>query len=157
MRIPDTVAHHLHAKEVPFTLVRHRPTRSSTATAHAAHIPERKLAKAIVLEDGRDYCLAVLPATHKIDWRALTIMLHHPYRLVDEEDLPLLFRDCATGAVPAVGEPYGLSTIVESELADQDDLYLEGGDHEHLLHVDHDAFRQLIGRSITGHFSHVMA
>lgn len=157
MRIPDTVAHHLHAKEVPFTLVRHEPTQTSSATAHAAHIPERKLAKAIVLEDGRDYCLAVLPATHQIDWKAIGSMLHGPVRLVDESDLPMIFRDCRFGAVPPVGEPYGMSTVVESELAEEDDLYLEGGDHEHLLHVDREGFRQLIGRSMTGHFSRVTA
>lgn len=157
MRIPDTVAHHLHAKAVPFTLVSHKRTHESRGTAFAAHIPEHKLAKAVVLEDGKDYCLAVLPANHHIDWPALRAMFHGPVRLVDEEDLPMIFRDCTLGAVPPVGEPYGITTVVERDLAAEEDLYLESGDHEHLLHVDRDGFRQLVGHSRTGHFSRITA
>jgi len=154
MSIPDTVTNFLHAQQVPFELLRHVPTRHSMETAHSAHVPGRKLAKGVMLEDGAEYLLAVIPATNRIDWVALGSMLRRPVYMVEESDLSLLLRDCRIGAIPPLGEAYGISTIVDSDLVDEDDLYLEGGDHEHLLHVDHQSFQRLIGRAKTGHFSY---
>ena len=107
-----------------------------------------------MLEDGAEYLLAVIPATNRIDWVALGSMLRRPVYMVEESDLSLLLRDCRIGAIPPLGEAYGISTIVDSDLVDEDDLYLEGGDHEHLVHVDHRSFQRLIGRAKTGHFSY---
>lgn len=154
MSVPDTVANFLHAQQVPFEVLRHVPSRYSMETAHAAHVPGRKLAKGVMLEDGDEYLLAVIPATHRIDWVALGAMLRRPVYMVEESDLSLLLRDCRIGAVPPLGAAYGISSIVDSEIAEQDDLYFESGDHEHLVHVGQDAFRQLIGRARTGHFSY---
>jgi Ala-tRNA(Pro) deacylase len=76
--------------------------------------------------------------------------------MVDETDLPLLFRDCQLGAVPPIGDAYGMRTLVEVDLRAQQDLYLEGGDHEHLLHVDRETFVRLTPRATEGHFSYAI-
>lgn len=154
MRVPDTVLHHLHARDVPFTLLWHSPSQTSLGTARVAHVPRNKLAKAIMLEDGIDYFVAVLPATHQIEWSELSAMMGRSVRMVDETDLPYILRDCKLGAIPPIGEAYGVATVIESDLGHEEDVYLEGGDHEHLLHVDREGFRRLVRGAKTGHFSY---
>jgi Ala-tRNA(Pro) deacylase len=88
--------------------------------------------------------LAVVPATSWVDIEAIERIVERPLELVPEEDFPMLFRDCRPGAVPPIGEAYGIMTVVDDALTEPTDIYLEAGDHEHLIHVSHDSFLDLI-------------
>ncbi len=154
MSIPDTVVNYLHGREIEFEVVSHQPTMTSLETAQSAHIPGDRVAKGVVLDDGEEYVLAVLPATRRVDTDALSDLLDRDVCLVGEDDVAMVFRDCRYGAVPPVGGAYGLLTVVDESIAEQPDVYLECGDHEHLIHVDHRAFEKLIAGSERGTFSH---
>jgi Ala-tRNA(Pro) deacylase len=154
MSVPDTVANYLRASQIPFSMVTHRPTRSSMETAEASRISGDRVAKAVVLEDGERYLMAVIPASHRIDTDALAEILDCDVHLVPEADFGLLFRDCRGGAVPPVGQAYGIHTVVDDAIAAQPDVYLESGDHEHLIHVDHEGFVRLMRTADHGRFSH---
>ena len=45
------------------------------------------------------------------------------------------FTDCAHGAVPAIGECYGLDVIVDETIDKQPEIYFEGGDHTTLVRM----------------------
>jgi Ala-tRNA(Pro) deacylase len=154
MGIPSTVSEFLHAHEVDFTVVEHRMTVTSMETAEAAHVPGDAVAKAVVLEDGERYVLAVIPATHRLDAIALEGLLDREVRLVGEQDFAVLFRDCRRGAVPAVGHAYGVTTVVDVQLAARADVYLESGDHEHLIHVNRRGFARIMQGSERGAISY---
>ena len=64
---------------------------------------------------------------------------------MDEDELQDLFEDCSFGAVPALGQVYGLPVIWDQSLLKMDDIYFEGGDHKNLIHLDHGSFMQLMG------------
>jgi Ala-tRNA(Pro) deacylase len=153
MGIPDTITNYLHGREIAFDVVSHQPTMTSLETAQLAHIPGDRVAKAVVLEDGEEYVLAVVPATHRIDTEALSDLLDRDVFLVDEDDVAMVFRDCRYGAVPPVGGAYGLLTVIDEAIARQPDVYLESGDHEHLIHVDHKGFLKLMAGAERGSFS----
>jgi Ala-tRNA(Pro) deacylase len=46
--------------------------------------------------------------------------------------------------VPAVGQAYGLRTLLDSNLLDQPEVYLEAGDHETLVRLGGEDFRALM-------------
>ena len=60
---------------------------------------------------------------------------------------------CALGAVPPVGECYDLDVIVDDSIEEQPDVYLEGGDHTTLVHLDHAQFARLMAEARHGRFS----
>jgi Ala-tRNA(Pro) deacylase len=153
MSIPETVVNYLHGHAIAFEVVTHAPTKTAMETARSAHIPGDRVAKGVVLEDGEDYVLAVLPATHRIDTDALSDLLDREVFLVGEDDVAMVFRDCRYGAVPSVGGAYGILTVVDEAIARQPEVYLECGDHEHLLHIDRSGFEKLIAGSERGRFS----
>jgi Ala-tRNA(Pro) deacylase len=154
MSVPDTVANFLRASEIPFSMVTHRPTKSSMETAEAARISGDRMAKAVMLEDGERYVMAVIPASHRIDTEALSEITGSNVHMVAEDDFTMLFRDCRMGAVPPLGTAYGIRTVVDDAIAQQPDVYLESGDHEHLIHVDHIAFERLMRSAEHGRFSY---
>jgi Ala-tRNA(Pro) deacylase len=154
MSVPETVASFLRNNDVEFELVSHRRTSHSMETAQAAHIPGNRIAKAVLLEDGDRYVMAVLPASHRLDPDAVAELLACDIHFVEEEDFGMLFRDCRVGAIPPVGPAYGIKTVVDDAILRLPDVYLESGDHEHLIHVEQDAFMRMMGAADHGHISY---
>lgn len=152
--IPETVSRYLQDHGIEFDVVRHFTTATSQETAQAAHVPGDRLAKSVVLEDGEEFLLAVIPATHRLDPRALDRVLSRPVFLAEERDFALVFRDCRRGAVPPLGDLYGIPTIVDDALLEQPEVYFECGDHECVAHVDHDSFARLMSSAAHARISH---
>jgi len=116
---------------------------SSTRTAQVCHVSGDRVAKGIVLRRDGGFLLAVLPASHHIHLQDLRMQLDDKVDLATEDEIARLFGDCARGAVPAVGECYGLDVIVDDSIDTQRDVYLEGGDHITLIHVGQGQFARL--------------
>ena len=64
-----------------------------------------------------------------------------------------LFADCAPGAVPPVGTCYALDAIIDESINDQPEVYIEGGDHATLIHMDQSQFARLTTQAQQGRFS----
>jgi Ala-tRNA(Pro) deacylase len=106
-----------------------------------------------VLSDGDRYKLAVLPASHHLRLSDLRMEIGDEMHLASEPEAADLFRDCALGAVPAVGACYGLDVIIDTSIDQQQELYFEGGDHATLVHVNGAEFARLNPQAQHGSFS----
>jgi Ala-tRNA(Pro) deacylase len=147
MSIAPSVARHLHRTGVKYDLIAHHHTSDSTHSAQAAHIPGEQLAKCVMLEDDRGYVMAVLPATRKVNLAALHRRLERDLELATESELAKLFADCQPGAIPPLGDAYGLAAIVDDSLVGKQDVYFESGDHCELVHVSGADFLRLMGNA----------
>jgi Ala-tRNA(Pro) deacylase len=152
MSIAPTLSKYLDQNAV-YDLVVHEPTPSSMRTAEVCHIPGDSLVKGVVVRRDGEYLLALLPATHHIRLPELKKQLGDSVDLASENEIDLLFRDCVHGAVPPIGECYGLDLIVDESIDLQPDVYLEGGDHETLIHMDRAQFAALTAGALHGRFS----
>jgi len=153
MAIAPTLQKYLD-QHVTYDIVQHEPTMSSTHTAQACHISGKRLAKAVVLRrNGGDYFLAVLPASRHVDLSDLTAQLGEEVDLAPEGEINRLFGDCAYGAVPPVGDCYGLDWMVDDSIDDKGDVYLEAGDHATLIRLSYPQFAKLAADAGHGRFS----
>ena len=59
--------------------------------------------------------------------------------------LPALFNDCSEGAVPPIGDAYGVGVIFDDCLSDCADVYFEAGDHMGVVHISVADFCDLMG------------
>ena len=153
MAISATLENFLAQKGVPYDIVAHRHTESAVDAAKTAHVPAENVAKAIVLEDENGYLMAVVPATHHVNLGKVSKILGRRLGLATEPELKSLFADCALGAIPAVGEAYGMDTIVDDSLSECPDVYMEAGDHEDLVHVRGASFLRLMRDARHEHIS----
>ncbi len=157
MAISNSVYNWLQDRHVDYDVVQHSHSSSSLQSAIAARVPARQLAKAVVLKDpAGQHMMAVVPATHRLRMHELRDLMEDDLQLVSEQELSAIFPDCETGAVPALGQPYGVNMIWDDELQQSDDIYVESGDHEQLIHLDRQVFESLMLESQHGDISEAM-
>lgn len=147
MPVAEKLKTYLDSRDIDHEVLVHPLTHSSMETAQSAHIKGRKLAKGVVLRDEQGYLLVVLPATKHVNLDMLNAQLDRCLQLVPETELAALFPDCRPGAIPALGEPYGLDAAWDSALATEDEIYFEAGDHEIAVRVSGEQFRQLLANA----------
>jgi Ala-tRNA(Pro) deacylase len=153
MSIAPTLQRYLAAQNIHFDLIAHEPTASSTRTAEVCGISGDRVAKAIVLKRDGGFMLAILPASHHIRVADLNRELGSDVEMAKEAEIEQLFPDCAHGAVPPIGQCYGLALLVDDSIEAQPEVYFEAGDHQTLLHVNHAQFAHLMAGARHGHFS----
>lgn len=144
MAIATTLHDFIRSEGIRYDVLTHPRTFSSSRTAEVAHIPGDRLAKAVLLEDENGYLLAVLPASHRIALGELHRLLQRQLGLATEEEITAVFRDCEPGAIPPFGTAYGIETILDDSLLEQPEVYFEAGDHEEVIHVSGEQFRDLV-------------
>lgn len=152
MTISPRLKSYLERRNVTFNEVPHAEEMSANRTAQAAAVDGNQVAKAVLVRAGREYMVAVIPATRHIRFDELEAWLGKQVRLADEPELGPLFADCAPGAIPPIGDAFGLETVVDGRLLDVDDVYFEGGDHRTLVHVAAGDWRRLMKNSAAGAF-----
>jgi len=144
MAIATTLKCYLKDHHIDYDVVSHPHSSTALESAHLAHIPGHQLAKAVVLEDSNGYVVSVLPSTNRLDMEWVNESLGRKLTLAAENELPELFKDCDKGAVPALSNAYGLDVIWDEQLTNASEIYIEAGDHEHLIHVHGDVFCKLM-------------
>lgn len=158
MSIPQRVSDYLNDQHIKYDVVHHTFSEGAIQTAIAAKVPIFKMSKAVVLEDHESrHLMAVIPASHKLDIKKTEKFVERSLKFTREKDVFQLFSDCARGAVPAIGLAYYMETLVDERLSRFDEIYLEAGDHEDLLHLTRDEFDRLMVGSRYGNFSAEMA
>jgi Ala-tRNA(Pro) deacylase len=144
MSLSSAIERYLNHQHVPFDLLEHPHSRSSLESARVAHITPAQLAKAVVVRNRQQTLMCVLPASNQLllNWVDRDYGGH--YQLVSEQELRQLFPDCEAGAVPPLGQAYGIKVVWDNSLRHADDVYLEGGDHRHLVHLLRDDFLSMM-------------
>jgi Ala-tRNA(Pro) deacylase len=143
MSIANRLGAYLKAHAIEYDLIAHPHTETSMRTAAAAHVPGDRLAKAVILKDGDDYLMMVIPSDYHVHLGALHRRLGRNIGLATERELTGLFPDCAEGAAPPIGGAYGLPSMVDKDLLTQPEVFFEAGDHEHLVRTSGRGFRVL--------------
>ena len=145
MTVSSTVKSYLDGRSVPYEVIAHRHTRSSMESAGAAHIESDRLAKAVIVKEGDEYLMVVVPADYRIHLGKLHRLLGREVGLATERELSALFPDCEGGAIPPLGAAYRLITLVDAGLLKRSEVFFESGDHEHLIKVTGAHFSHLLG------------
>ncbi|MEN8179248.1 MAG: YbaK/EbsC family protein [Pseudomonadota bacterium] len=153
MTIATSVMNTLTSVHTEYEVVAHPKSFSSAETAAAAHVPDDHIAKSVLLKDDAGYLLAVIPASHWVDFHRLRDDLGRDLQLATEDEIERLFVDCDPGAAPPLGDVYGVETVLDESLTSLAHVYFEAGDHERLIKVDADQFKVLMQGVRHGHFS----
>lgn len=157
MSISTRVIDYLHQQQIQFDIINHPTSHSSLGSAIATNIEPSLIAKAVILEDHESrHIMAILPADKIISLHKLDDLLDSSFQLVNEHTLMEMFNDCQQGAIPAFSQAYHLNAIYEETLIEQDDIYLDAGDHQTLIHLRAKQFAMLMANTKHARFSREM-
>ena len=143
MLMPRRLESHLEVKHIPYSMIFHAPADSAQMAASAMHLPGKAVAKAIALRAGARDILAVLPASHRIDFQKLSAIVGAEVRLMEEEAFSELFPDCERGVISPFGELYGVPVYLDEALAEDPEIILSAGTHYDCVRMGSVDFVQL--------------
>src|SRR3546814_9523656 len=72
-----------------------------------------------LLEDEDGYVLVAVPASCHVQLGKVARLLKHPVGLASETEAAELFADCARGALPPVGDAYGIDMVVDEQRSEE--------------------------------------
>ena len=153
MTMAPKVDRYLADHHIAHRVVTHAPTPTTSEAAQATHISGDQIAKAVVLRDGDGFVLAVVPASHHVSLERVQAVLGRPVELASEQEASDLFPDCDLGAIPPIGQIYGVDVLLDESLARLDQVCFEGGDHRSLVQVSGEDFARLMDAAHSGSFS----
>ena len=124
----------LKAECVPFEVLPHRSTYTAQRLAHTLDVPGDNVAKTVLLNVDGELVLAVLPASHQISVSMLEDCLDaKSVQLATEDEVARIFPDCERGVAPPFGTQYGLMTIVDRSLTEDERIVFEGNSHSEAI------------------------
>jgi len=140
------VATFLEERKCRFQRMPHQPTYSAQRLAHELHVSGREVAKTVLLraDGGHQFVVAVLPASKTINLdKASKVLGKGKVQLATEIEISAHCPDCDFGVLPPFGSRYGMKTIVDSSLADDEEIVFEGNTHDEAVRMRFDEFVQL--------------
>jgi Ala-tRNA(Pro) deacylase len=138
---------------IPFDVIAHPHSRTSVETARAVGVPPGRVAKGVLLNGMDCQMVAMIPADEEIHLGKLGLDQGMEFSLADEASVSRLFGECDPGVVPGLPNAWGVEMVWDDDLMAQPDIYLEGGDHERLLHIETRYLREAFGDAPHCHFS----
>jgi Ala-tRNA(Pro) deacylase len=132
-----------------YTHTVHAIAYTAREVALAEHLPAREVAKTVVVHGDDGYHMLVLPSSKLVDFQEVRIALGLSHaRMVPETELNRLFPDCELGAMPPVGNLYGMAVYLDSTLAAEDVITFNAGTHRDVVHMRTAEFRRLVRPTI---------
>jgi Ala-tRNA(Pro) deacylase len=132
-----------------YTHTVHAVAYTAREVALAEHLPPREVAKTVVVHGDDGYHMLVLPSSKLVDFQEVRIALGLSHaRMVPETELNRLFPDCELGAMPPVGNLYGMPVYLDSALAGENEITFNAGTHRDVVHMRTAEFRRLVRPTI---------
>lgn len=122
----------------------HAPTFTSQQLAATEHVSGYYVAKPVIVKGRKNYAMCVVPACAHVDLDRVADLLHERrVRLATEQEMVDLFPGCELGAEPPVGSLYGMRTIMDRQLHEDDYLTMQTGKHSSSVCIKREDYERL--------------
>ena len=134
----------LHDEGVSFECSQHPVTYTAQQLAAVEHVPGRCVAKPVLLFADGEYILSVIPAPNRVDLsRVVDVLMASEVRLAGEDEMASVFNGCELGAEPPIGPLFGLKTLVDYTLMEEDSLIFQAGSHTRCVRISRVDFERI--------------
>lgn len=127
---------------IDYAVHEHRLSFTARETANAEGVDPQSFAKVVCVtaDEGRRV-MFVLKATDHLDLRKVRDVLGaKAARLMTEDDLARLAPGCDVGAIPAVGDLFGVPLYADHAIRDDAEISFNAGTHHHSVRVERRAW-----------------
>jgi Ala-tRNA(Pro) deacylase len=141
----DKLKKFLSSQNVKYEVVKHKEVYTAQEVAAAAHISGKRLAKTVMLKIDNEIVMAVLPASHKVDFKHLKQSAGvKKVELATEKEFKNLFPDCEVGAMPPFGNLYDIPIFFAESLVEEMEIAFCAGSHTELIRMAVKDFVRLV-------------
>lgn len=142
---------YLNEHGVSFETIVHHDTYNAQRMAEVIGVGGRHVAKTVLMRanGGFVYVVAVLPADTMIDWDAASHALGESHlELATEIEMIECCPDCESGVLPPFGSEYGMRTLLDESIAEDEWMYFEGNTHHETIRMKVTDYRKLENPSV---------
>ncbi|MBI3010788.1 MAG: YbaK/EbsC family protein [Candidatus Omnitrophica bacterium] len=130
MAVSAKLEQFLRENRVKFLVMQHSLAYTAQEIAAAVHVSGKQMAKCVLVRTHQNGALAVLPATHRVDFKKLKSLLRaKTVSIATEEEIKQRFPDVEVGAMSPFGNLYQVPVILEKTLADAEEFVFNAGSH----------------------------
>jgi len=143
----------LDRENVKYVSLYHSIAYTAQEIAASVHVKGKEIAKTVVVKLDGKMAMAVLPASHQVDFEQLKRASGaREAMLATEKEFKDLFPGCDIGAMPPFGNLYGMDVFVSRALTQDREIAFNAGSHYELLRLTYKDFEGLVNPKI-GDFS----
>lgn len=145
MPITRRLEEYLDGHGVKYIMLRHSVAYTAQELAATLHVSGRELAKSVIVKVDGEFVMVVLPASSRIDFERLGEVLgNKKIKLATEEEFADLFPGCEVGAMPPLGNLYGLPVYVAQSLTLDDEIVFNAGYHATAVRMKYADYARLV-------------
>lgn len=140
----ERIKEFLEKEKVNYQIMEHYRAFTALEVAEAQHVPGRKLAKTVIIEADGKFIMCVLPATEKIDFEKIRLILDSKtVGLAHEAQVAALFPGYEVGAMPPFGQMEELPVFVDRKLEENETIAFNAGTHTDVIRLKFTDFLRL--------------
>jgi Ala-tRNA(Pro) deacylase len=125
---------------VDYVHTQHEPVYTSAEAAAVRGVPLHSGAKALILKAGDSFMMAVIPADMPLDSGALRKSLSCKRMRFATKDEVLEMTGLTPGSIPPFGSLFGLPTICDDRLSQNERINFNAGSHTDSFQVSYEAY-----------------
>jgi Ala-tRNA(Pro) deacylase len=149
MALSEKLRVFLEENRAEYTHTVHPLAYTAREVASAERLPAREVAKTVVVFGDDGFHMMVLPANRVVDFQEVRVTLGLSHAsMATEEELSRLFPDCELGAMPPMGNLYGMPVYLDSSLAGEPTIAFNGGTHGDEVHMRTADYRALVDPAV---------
>lgn len=139
----------LDQNNIKYVSIKHSRAFTAQEIAASAHIHGKKIAKTVVLKVDGKIVFAVIPASYKVDFDLLKEALKTDnIRLANEQEFKDKCSECEVGAMPPMGNLFGIETYVAASLVEDEEIAFNAGVHTELIRLAYNDYERLVNPKI---------
>lgn len=134
----------LDQRGVAYERTTHPAAYTAQTLAAEEHESGYHVAKPVVVKGRGGYVMCVVPACLRLDMDRLgRLMQDDSVRLATEDEMAAIFKDCELGAEPPVGELFGMETLMDETLKDEEFLLFQSGTHTDAVRIRREDYEKV--------------
>ncbi len=135
----------LDSNNIKYVTIGHSTAFTAQEIAATVHIPGKELAKTVMVKIDGKMAMAVLPASHNVNFNFLKEAADaSKVELASEKEFKDLFPECEIGAMPPFGNLYEMQVFMEEVLAEDEEIAFNAGSHTELIKLSFKDFKRLV-------------
>lgn len=136
---------YLEQNHVSYEKISHPLAYTAQETAELTHISGKEFAKTVIVKADQKMIMVVIPANQRIDLKALKTSLGATsIEIASESEFSQSFPGCDIGAMPALGNLYGVDVIADQKLTEDKEISFNAGTHTDLIKLKYTDFENLV-------------
>jgi Ala-tRNA(Pro) deacylase len=137
------IEEYLRNRGVGFEVDQHELAYTAQEEAAAEDVTGYEFAKTVMVTDGEEFYMLVLPAPYQADLEKASELIGAEVRLADEDETKPLFSDCELGAEPPFGSIFNVETYVDETMGREGEIVFRAGSHEKVIKMNYEDYIEL--------------